>query len=544
MAIAFVNSTVTNGAGASSINISKPSGASTGDLCLIYAQQDGTGQDISVSGFTQVFESNDGGPGTRGAGFYKVLDGSEGATFSVASTASGTWQSVECLVYSGAEFDAIGTVYTGAFSASNTPTITGVTTTTTDCVVLLYAQGYAGFGWPAVPGPAGWTTRADNTPAATSGAAAVFDKSFPSAGATGSQAVVYDSGAYELGVMVSLKPAAAAAPTDSAPPFVLLPPGNFAPMGIRSPWFGALDVVNPIAYTSTLTGSITPAAGIAKAASSTKAGTSTPSGALAKLAAAVKTGTITPAGALAKLVAAVKVGSITPAGALSKADSKALAGTSTPTGALTKVDAKTVTGTITPTGALSTLLVILRTFTGSIASSGTLAKLTSKRPTGTITPAATLVRTTAKAVTATITTAGALVRATSIRRTGSITPTGALTTTRVLIRTLTGAITSAGTVARTTGKAVTGTVTSTSSIARAIAQRLTGIVTPAGVAAKAISWILHGAIALAGVVTRITSDDIPPPSGARRWYVLADDRTVAVTHDRRIIVPADHRRSP
>lgn len=156
-------------------------------------------------------------------------------------------------------------------------------------------------------------------------------------------------------------------------------------------------------------------------------------------------------------------GSLTSSGALAKRTNKPLSGSLTSSGAIAKRIGKTFSGSVTSTGTLSVTKVVLLALAGTLTASGTLLRRTGKG------------------------------------LTGSITPTG--TVTRSLVRTLAGSATPAGAVTRRTAKSVAGSVTSSGTLAKTVGKALAGTLTAAGALIKRTAKTLAGSTTAAGSVT-------------------------------------------
>lgn len=136
MANEFVNATSAKGSGASRA-VSKPSGISNGDLIILAADHDSSGHVFDTpSGFTALDSRGGSGDGFQLFTWGRIADGSEGSTFTVSATGSGSIvMAVICAVYRGVgDLDAhngqTGIVGTGgspprmfATAPSVTPTV-------------------------------------------------------------------------------------------------------------------------------------------------------------------------------------------------------------------------------------------------------------------------------------------------------------------------------------------------------------------------------------------------------------------------------------
>ena len=213
-------------------------------------------------------------------------------------------------------------------------------------------------------------------------------------------------------------------------------------------------------------------------------------------------------------------GATTPAGALARQGQKPLAGLTTPGGLLYRVTLKPVGGNVTPSGALAVLKAALRTFSGSLALAGTIARLAGKTLTGTVTLSGALVRQTAKTVT------------------GSTTLSGTLGLIRAVLRSFAGTITPAGALGpRAMLKTLTGTVAASGALTRQLARTLTGAMTPLGVLRRLLAKVVSGSSTPSGTLaTVLTEAAVVPltgkygPEHASAKAALGEARSFAADH--------------
>jgi hypothetical protein len=186
-------------------------------------------------------------------------------------------------------------------------------------------------------------------------------------------------------------------------------------------------------------------------------------------------------------------GSIPSSGALAKQAQKPFAGTITSAGVLTKKPGKALSGTITSAGVLTNVKVILVALAGTITSAGTLVKRT------------------AKSFTASIASSGALLNRTSKSFAGTITSSATLSNIRVILLSLSGTVTSSGQFVKRAGKSLAGSIASSGSLVRSMATTFTGTMTSSGVLHKRTGKAFSGLITSASsLVTRILSSIFNP----------------------------------
>jgi hypothetical protein len=166
--MAIVRESFTENVGTgSSLVLDKPSGTAVGDLLLILVGNDNTtntdqwdNATLKPTGFTLI--GNEAGTvnsDAHVAAFYRVVDGTEGASFTVtAQAAESNWGF--CIRYSGA--DTTTPIHVeGAFGTDTVSpfTFAGVTTTVADCLVVnvlchdggnVGAFSVAGTGWTKI----------------------------------------------------------------------------------------------------------------------------------------------------------------------------------------------------------------------------------------------------------------------------------------------------------------------------------------------------------------------------------------------------------
>ena len=368
--------------------------------------------------------------------------------------------------------------------------ITGVTTTVADCLVIYaFTSGFdAGTdqmsGAPSNASLANLTQRFDANGAAGNGGTIVLvtgEKA--TAGATGTLTATLLNASRKGQLVLALKP----------------------PVGGTLYTQGVAGTTTPTGATvkqpqKLMVGTFTPTSITFKQPQKLLAGTTTPVGGLRKLVSKTMVGTITPTGLLTASKVAVRAfaGTITPTGLLVRQPQKRPAGTTTPLGALGKLVAKRATGQTTPTGALSASKVVVLAFAGAFTPTGVLSRRPGKQLVGQSTPSGALVRAVSKMVAGTITPAGALRRFTTKSMSGTITPTGAFARTLVSVRAFAGSTTPTGALLKRTAKNLNGSITMQGSLNKLVAKRMTGTTTPTGSLVRTIAKAFAGTITPSG----------------------------------------------
>jgi hypothetical protein len=195
---AFVDATEQT-AVATGLTITKPSVTGANLLVVTLSDWEVGATDPTFSGFTKRGRAADGNGSGYLSVYTRVIDGSEGSTFSVTWGGGSTDKTAICSSWSDAAWGQIGTYLQTTFQGTlNCP---GITTVSNDSIVIATGQGYPGFGGePAIP-LTNWTTihEVDDRMAS-------FYRNFPSAGATGTIAMPADGGGYQAAVAFELVP--------------------------------------------------------------------------------------------------------------------------------------------------------------------------------------------------------------------------------------------------------------------------------------------------------------------------------------------------
>ena len=172
-----------------------PKNVAAGDLLIILVSNDGT-EDTALwdngtnkpTGFTFINESGNGTSDTHCAAFYRVADGTEGATFSIPAAASHDGAAI-CILYSGqASTNPINVISADSLVGSATSLgVVGANTTVNNCLACAVVSfdggdegGYStsGTGWAEVLEARSGSTSADESMCWS-------EKTVASAGATG-----------------------------------------------------------------------------------------------------------------------------------------------------------------------------------------------------------------------------------------------------------------------------------------------------------------------------------------------------------------------
>lgn len=211
----------------------------------------------------------------------------------------------------------------------------------------------------------------------------------------------------------------------------MTPTGTIAKVGSKSVG-GTSSTSGTVrkAVTKPLAGANSPTGTLAKFVVKALAGALTPTGTIGLINVLLRSfgGAITPSGALQRDASKGLSGEVVPNGAVRKDASRVLSGTTAPSGAVRKDVSKLLAGASQPSGFLATLRVILRSYGGSLAPTGTLRRETQKTVTGSTTPASSLVRDINKSLGGALSTAGTLAKLLTRTFTGAVSFVGTLTT--------------------------------------------------------------------------------------------------------------------
>lgn len=176
------------------------------------------------------------------------------------------------------------------------------------------------------------------------------------------------------------------------------------------------------------TGLITPTGAIIKDALKNVTGSLTPTGALGTAIVFLRTiaGALTPSGGIVKNILKGVSGTLTSSGEIVKYIFKSFAGSVTPTGSIIKETQKSFAGSVIPTGALETVIIFLRTVTGSLTPSGGIVKGILKNVSGALAPTGAAVKKTFKVFIGLVTPVGLTTKETQKSFAGTLPFFGAL----------------------------------------------------------------------------------------------------------------------
>jgi hypothetical protein len=204
-------------------------------------------------------------------------------------------------------------------------------------------------------------------------------------------------------------------------------------------------------------------------------------------------GTKLMAATLATLAA---TGSVASSGALARQDNKALSGSETPVGALVKHAGKVYAGSETAIGALAKLAN--KALTGSETPTGSLVRSALKGLSGVAAPAGAIVRACAQGLAGSIAAVGGLAKSVSKALSGSTTPVGALALIKVVLMNITAGLGLSGALARLTDKGLSGSSSTAGSLVRDVSFLQSGTLDLAGSLGKLIAKFWSGVLDLVG----------------------------------------------
>lgn len=195
MAIGHLTPAFGNSSVSSSVSVSKPTGAAVGQYCIILVTSSGSTGFNTPAGFTAL-----GSATSQGALFGRVLDGTEGSSFTITITGSLMNLFAICDVVTGcdpvAPLDAVALTQA---SAVTTLTLGQITATST----YLWSEATRIGSAAAVTPPASMTSVWSNTTTQAAGGAAQTI----SPGATGTRDWTWSGSSTGVGFLMSLKPA-------------------------------------------------------------------------------------------------------------------------------------------------------------------------------------------------------------------------------------------------------------------------------------------------------------------------------------------------
>lgn len=190
--------------------IAKPTGTVASDLLLILINQRNAaaGGFTAPAGFTEITDAAPGISGAVGA-FWRICDGSEGASFTVASTTTGGYAQA-CVRLTGTD-QTTPVQATSLVLDSTTPWTAPSVAGTADGVWIVQFATQTGTTEPVEP--AGWSQAFSTIlPGGTRSGLACDYKALAATGATGTQDFTVSAGSGNIGLnSITIAPAAAAA---------------------------------------------------------------------------------------------------------------------------------------------------------------------------------------------------------------------------------------------------------------------------------------------------------------------------------------------
>lgn len=317
-------------------------------------------------------------------------------------------------------------------------------------------------------------------------------------------------------------------------------------------------------YNQSISGVATPTGALIKQDQTTIAGVLSVIGALARLVSRSLNGATTLTGAFVRQARKALGGAIAPAGTLAQQGLKVIIGAITPIGALIRSTPRAFSGTISLAGALETIKTKMVSLAGAVTPSALLSKLISTSKTGATNPAGALIRNTAHGLSGAISPSGLLsaIRAVLRSLTGAVSASGTLA--RQGGKVLSGSISSNAALMRVTGKITTGatsiagalasiktrllsivgTLSTSGNMTRQTTHQLTALLSTSGSVVKHVGKRLVGMLqataSLVGQLLGITtttpaSRTYRVPAEARTWTVVAEGRSVMVVLEGRTL---------
>lgn len=205
-------STGDNAGGATSLTITKPSGAAAGDVMIaIIGVRGGTGVTVTATGWTAVTATGTATSSTtlRGSAFYRVVTASEASSYSFSFGGATQKASGVISTYSGVDTASpINVAAVQANASSITMTAPSVTTTVANTMLV---GGYSNATGTTFSAGSSFTLRGQD--ASTGGSATtrtttgLQDAAQAAAGASGTKTMTAASGAVSVGHLIALRPA-------------------------------------------------------------------------------------------------------------------------------------------------------------------------------------------------------------------------------------------------------------------------------------------------------------------------------------------------
>ncbi len=235
-------------------------------------------------------------------------------------------------------------------------------------------------------------------------------------------------------------------------------------------------------YQQAIAGGFTSAGALLLQAQLLKAGGLIPVGALLREARIGKLGSLTPSGSLARQTGRALSGSVSTSGTLTAIRTvlKSLSGTLDSAGSLVRETRRAIAGTLATSGTVSAARAVLKEISGTLSSSGALAVRVGKALAGDLTQAGVLARETLKAFAGTLSSSGALAAIRTVLKSlsGSLGVSGTLAVR--VGKSLAGAMAPAGDLARRVSVAVAGTLGPAGALARRTGRAVAGALAIAG----------------------------------------------------------------
>ena len=200
--------TVFTNASGSSVNATKPAGAVAGDLLIFHCWKDNSDPAPTISAATflvQTLAANDTVCGTSYI-FYRVLDGSEGSTFTVAGSTQGG--GVLTLIKAGTydpNFASTWVYGIGNVTSNRTShVLASIDAPTADCLLLASVASHSNDSVSAAPSG---MTLVGQSGTAANGVGGVAQQALTAAGATGTRTFTLSGTDQGSNTMLAIPPA-------------------------------------------------------------------------------------------------------------------------------------------------------------------------------------------------------------------------------------------------------------------------------------------------------------------------------------------------
>ncbi len=220
MAITRVGGSNGAGVGSGNFSVAYIAGIAANDIAVIHVCQRDNVVSTLPSGWTKVFEQNN-GTGLRGYWAWRRLDGTESGSVTI-TRAGGNTGIASMSVYRGVRATGDPGDQATARNNASSATITAdsITTGAAGCMVLFMAsKGQEGTtATYAATDPSTFTERHDNnTTSGNDGGVTIADAIRTTAGSTGNATCTQSINAVSIGFLVELVPEPVAAPTPIVP---------------------------------------------------------------------------------------------------------------------------------------------------------------------------------------------------------------------------------------------------------------------------------------------------------------------------------------